>query len=184
MPNSEFPGRDGIPSRELGILTRPVPEIRHAPSTSSVYLTKSRYRSRMFQHRVLSAEESVMQAIHSKDLESLELTLQQYKRVNIDFLSSEGITPLMHAIILYAGTGGKGAVEVKLLQTFLGLQPNLSAQDSSEGRTALHWAVLFDLRELVLRLIEMGADHTLKDLAGMDPIHFAVEVNAETCLQV
>ena len=26
---AQFPGRDGIPSRELGIFTRPVPEIRH-----------------------------------------------------------------------------------------------------------------------------------------------------------
>ena len=125
-----------------------------------------------------------MQAIQTRDLEALEHTLQHYGRVDIDFLSRDGITPLMEMIVAYAGTGGKGSVELKMLQTLLQLQPNLSVRDRSEGRTALHWAVVFDLKDLSSRLIDMGADSTLVDVGGMNPLHLAIELNSEACLQV
>ena len=138
----------------------------------------------MFRHTVLSQEESVMQAIQTRDLDALEHTLQHYGRVDIDFLTADGITPLIEIIIAYAGTGGKGTVEMKMLQALLQLQPNLSVKDSSEGRTALHWAVVFDLKDLLVRLIEMGADYTLMDVGGMNPLHLAIELNSEASLQV
>ncbi|KAI6652824.1 Ankycorbin [Oopsacas minuta] len=138
----------------------------------------------MLNLRVLSQEESVMQAIQARDVEALEHTVTTYGRVNIDFLSQDGITPLMEVIIAYAGTGGRGTVELKLLQALLQLNPNLSIRDSSEGRTAMHWAVVFDMKELLVRLIEMGADYTLVDLSGMNPIHLSIELNAEASIQI
>ena len=125
-----------------------------------------------------------MQAIQTRDLEALEHTLEHYGRVDVDFLSPDGITPLMETIIAYAGTGGKGTVELKILHTLLQLQPNLSVKDSSEGRTALHWAVVFDLKDILVRLMDMGADYTLMDVGGMNPLHLAIELNSEASLQV
>ena len=137
----------------------------------------------MLNLRVMSAEESIIQAVQARDLEALDHTLS-YGQVNIDFLTQEGITPLMEVISAYASTGGKGTVELKLLQNLLQLKPNLSLRDSSEGRTAMHWAVVFDLKELLVILIDMGGDYTLVDLSGMNPIHLAIELNSEASLQV
>ena len=90
----------------------------------------------------------------------------------------------MEVISAYASTGGKGVVELKLLQNLLQLKPDLSLRDSSEGRTAMHWAVVFDLKELLVLLIDMGGDYTLADLSGMNPIHLAIELNSEASIQV
>ena len=138
----------------------------------------------MLNLRVMSAEESIIQAVQTRDLEALSHTLRTYGQVNIDFLTQEGITPLMEVISAYASTGGKGTVELKLLQNLLQLKPDLSLRDSSEGRTAMHWAVVFDLKELLVILIDMGGDYTLVDLSGMNPIHLAIELNSEASIQV
>lgn len=55
------------------------------------------------------------------------------------------------------------------------LKPSLKVTDE-QGRTALHWAVMREDKDLVLALLKNGADIKAKDASGKSPGDYAKEI--------
>jgi len=61
------------------------------------------------------------------------------------------------------------------VRTLLGKKPQLLNKRDGNIRTALHWASLYGHKDIVIYLLENGAEIDPKDYLGCTPLHFAAE---------
>lgn len=117
-----------------------------------------------------------MEAIQEGDITNLKYILNRQRRVEINFVDENGLTPLHWA----SQTGNKEAVSLLLgiyginvnQQVFLILitkKKHLLYQDSN-GKTPLHYAATLDFEDIVVLLIQhKDIDVTIKDFQQKTP---------------
>ncbi|NUQ22521.1 MAG: ankyrin repeat domain-containing protein [Saprospiraceae bacterium] len=100
--------------------------------------------------------------------------------------SGNGITPLMVVLAkaYLSSTDSKQKwppeIYLSLAQFLLDKGAKLDLRDKS-GKTALHYAVLFNFSGIAINMLEKGGDATVQDTAGNTLIHYA-SINGDTLL--
>jgi ankyrin repeat protein len=106
-------------------------------------------------------EQELMEAIQEGDITNLKYILNRQRRVEINFVDENGLTPLHWA----SQTGNKEAVS--LLLGIYGINVN---QQDSNGKTPLHYAATLDFEDIVVLLIQhKDIDVTIKDFQQKTP---------------
>jgi ankyrin repeat protein len=104
--------------------------------------------------------------------ETARLLLDAGARMNVR--DRQGLTPLHWAVYESGGPGGAGDT-AKLL---VGRGANVNARDKG-GSTPLYWAVWRCNKDLVVFLLEHGADQRLRGAEGLTPLETAEKYGAK-----
>lgn len=102
----------------------------------------------------------IYQMIREDKNEELLLQMINDKRLGIEDRNKEGMDPLILAVDC--------EFSVDTLAELVGLGCNVNNQDCI-GRTALHYAVDLENKDIIKFLLSHGADPTIKDSAGLTP---------------
>jgi ankyrin repeat protein len=100
-----------------------------------------------------NVQHGLLLAARSGNLQSLDSILGSYPELDVNFVDDGGLTPLIHCVVGSAEADGQHA---ECCQVLLDVGASSAFADATEGRTALHWAVVVEREDLVSQLITAG----------------------------
>jgi ankyrin repeat protein len=127
-----------------------------------------------------SGEELLCNAVKGGDVVTLDGLLNQYRGIDVNFKTGEGLNLLMVAI-REAGQNQRGQFN-EVVQLLVQIGCDVNAIDDQYGRTAAHWAVYYHKEDILMELLIAGADVSLPDYSGISPFLLAIQETSVKCV--
>ncbi|XP_065891781.1 inversin-B-like isoform X2 [Dysidea avara] len=121
------------------------------------------------------------------DVAQLDSVLTKYANdIDINFQTEGGLNLLIHTVISAGSNINPKGRYLDVVKVLVRVGISLAVADVSYGRTALHWAVQYDLDDILTELLIADSEDICKipDFSGMSPFHLAIQVNSIKCLEL